>query len=160
MHKRGEILRVVRTWLSSVRTTHSPMLLLVGLTGSGKTRILRALAEQYGHRYLNLNLTLGQTLQRTGPQHLHTALTELAETIGPKTAPLLVDHIEVLFTPALRVDPLLFLHNLSRHRPLIVAWQGRYEPPRLTYAVPGHPEFREYLRPEQRWGIKIVSLGR
>ncbi len=160
MYDGHEVLPEIRTWLSFVRTAHSPMLLLVGPTGSGKTRMLRAVAEQHGHQYLNLNLTLGRLLQQKGSRRLYPVLTELTETIGAPTAPLLIDHIEILFAPALRLDPLPFLRNLSRRRPLIVGWPGMYVPPRLTYAVPGHPEFREYLHPERRWGIRIISLGR
>ena len=150
----------IRSWLSSVRTAHSPLLLLVGPTGSGKTRLLRSLAKECGYPYLNLNLALGRALQHRNLQHLHVALAELIETVGPEAEPLIVDHMEVLFAPALKLNPLPFLHNLSRHRPLIVGWLGRYTPPKLTYAVPGHPEFREYLHPERRWGIRIISLGR
>jgi len=136
------------------------MLLLVGPAGSGKTQVLRVLREQYSYTYLNLNLALSQALQGKGRHHLHAALAKQAGTLGAEAGPLLVDHIEVLFNPVLRLDPLSFLHDLSRHRPLIVGWPGVYVPPRLTYAVPGHPEFREYLHPERRWGIRIVSLGR
>ena len=160
MYEGHEVLSEIRTWLSSTRTAHSPLLLLVGPTGSGKTRMLRSLAGQYGCPYLNLNLALSQTLQYKRTWHLDAVLAELTETLSSEAEPLIVDHIEILFAPAVKLDPLPFLHNLSRHRPLIVGWLGRYTPPKLTYAVPGHPEFREYLHPERRWGIRIISLGR
>ena len=44
--------------------------------------------------------------------------------------------------------PAAALQGLSRNRTLIVAWGGNCEDGVLTYAEPGHPEYRRYERPE------------
>jgi len=54
------------------------------------------------------------------------------------TRPLLLDHVELLFAPFLRVNVLRLLRDLSRLGRLVVAWPGEYHGYRLTYARPGH----------------------
>jgi hypothetical protein len=63
---------------------------------------------------------------------------------------LALNNIELLFEPSLQQEPLALLQELSRNKSLIVAWGGSYnEQTRvLTYAEPGHPEYRRYERPE------------
>ena len=59
-----------------------------------------------------------------------------------------LDNIELLFDPALHQDPLVCLQGLSRNKTLIAAWGGNYVGGVLTYAEPGHPEYRRYERPD------------
>jgi len=151
-----ESLFQVRTWLSSVHTTHMPLLILAGPHGRGKTTVLRTLAEQDGYPCLNLNLALSRALLDVLPSRLPTAIPDvLRELIGTSGEPLLLDNIELLFAPSLRLDPLCLLRDLSRLRPLVVAWPGLYRDGKLTYARPGHPEYRIYSHPD----VSILPLG-
>ena len=36
------------------------------------------------------------------------------------------------------------LQGLARHRTVVAAWNGSIEGDYMTYAVPGHPEYRRY----------------
>jgi hypothetical protein len=56
----------------------------------------------------------------------------------------LLDNIEILFDPSLQQDPLRLLLNLSRNRTLVVSWNGQIKNNILSYAEPGHPEYRRY----------------
>lgn len=56
----------------------------------------------------------------------------------------LLNHNQILFEPNLRQDPLRLLQNLSRQKTIIVIWEGQVQGQYLTYAVPGHPEYRRY----------------
>jgi hypothetical protein len=108
--------------------------------------------------YLNLNLHLSQRLlELTGKQRPLRVRRSLAEIIDNHPGPTLaVDNIELLFEPSLHQDPLALLKELSRNKSLIVAWGGPYDDQRqvLTYAEPGHPEYRRYERP----GVNVVMM--
>lgn len=63
------------------------------------------------------------------------------------TPTILVD-IDLLFEPALELDPLHLLLGLSRSYPLVVLWPGRYQNNQLHYAVPEHSHYRFWHKPE------------
>ncbi|MBN2345393.1 MAG: BREX-3 system P-loop-containing protein BrxF, partial [Candidatus Aminicenantes bacterium] len=135
------------------------LVLLVGPVGSGKTPLLKALSRQHHTSTLNLNLALSQRLldltTRERPLRARRILEDLlAEHPGDTIA---LDNIELLFDPALQLNPLALLQQLSRQRTLVVAWGGTYDADHavLTYAEPGHPEYRRYEHPE---GMLITLL--
>lgn len=55
-----------------------------------------------------------------------------------------LDSIEVLFEPSLQQDPLGLLQALARNRAIVATWNGKAGNSHLTYAEPGHPEYRRY----------------
>ena len=57
---------------------------------------------------------------------------------------ILLDNIEIIFDVGLKQDPLRLLQGLSRNKTVIAAWNGTIVEDSLTYAVPGHPEYRRY----------------
>ncbi len=126
------------------------LLLIVGPTGSGKTRILKGLSRSKDIPYVNLNLALSQRLldvdHRERPLRVHHFL---ADVIDEQSADVVIlDNIELLFEPTLHQDPLACLQGSSRNKALIVSWGGKYVGSLLTYAEPGHPEYRRYDRPD------------
>lgn len=135
----------------------SPLTLVVGPHGAGKTRLLHLLAQQTGYPLYPLSLDLSRLLRQVAPeQRARQVSAVLRESIVAFSASvLLVDRIELLFAPVLQLDPLRLLRQMGRIRPLLVAWPGSYENDCLTYAAPGHPEFRAYHCP----GIPIFPLG-
>ena len=72
-------------------------------------------------------------------------LREITDEVGGD-APLLLDNLEVLFEPSLRVNPLNVTKLLAHSRRVIAAWPGELRNDRLTYASVGHPEHRDYSR--------------
>lgn len=128
------------------------LVLIAGLHGTGKTRLLKELSHQQNIAYLNLNLHLSQRLldltTKQRPLRVRRILAQIIDSY-PELA-LAVDNIELLFEPNLQQEPLALLQELSRNKSLIVAWGGSFDEQKrvLTYAVPGHPEYRRYERPE------------
>lgn len=140
---------VIQSLLASVESAkalYHRLVLLVGPVGSGKTSLLRLVAEKVGVRVVNVNLELSQALldvprgQRAfaAPRKLNDSLS------GRCDDPLLLDNIEMLFAPDLQLDPLRALQQLSRDRTVVAVWNGCCHAGRLTYAEPGHPEHRDY----------------
>ncbi len=148
------------------------LILVAGLNGTGKTRLLKAMCRQHSPQletpnskpetdpipYLNLNLHLSQRLlDLTAKERPLRIRRILAQIIDAHPEPILaLDNIELLFEPSLHQNPLALLQELSRNKSLIVAWGGPYDKQRrlLTYAEPGHPEYRRYERPE----VMVVTM--
>lgn len=135
----------------------SSLTLVVGPHGAGKTCLLRLLARQTGYPMYLLSLELSRALRQVPPEararQVSAVLRE--EVAALHSDVVLVDRIELLFAPALRSDPLRLLRQVGRLCSLVVAWPGSYENDCLTYAEPGHPEFRSYPHP----GLPIFPLG-
>ena len=136
--------------LPTLLTQYHRLLLIVGPIGSGKTPLLKALCQQQHVPYLNVNLALSQRLlDLTDKERPLRVRRLLADVIDEQAADIIaLDNLELLFDPTLHQDPLVCLQALSRNRTLVAAWGGNYEGGVLTYAEPGHPEYRRYDRPE------------
>ncbi len=119
--------------------------LLVGPLGSGKTPLIKKLAECLGSSIVNVNLQLSSELLAFSPRLRPFQVAPiLADLVESSSEPTLLDNIEILFDPALKLDPLRLLENLSRNRTVIASWQGSMIGGRLVYAEPDHPEYRSY----------------
>lgn len=148
----------LNTLLPTLPTQYYRLLLITGPHRTGKTRLLKELSRQQNLPYLNLNLHLSQRLldltTKERPLRVRRILAQIIDS-HPESV-LAVDNIELLFEPSLQQEPLALLQELSRNKSLIVAWGGSYDEQRrvLTYAEPGHPEYRRYERPD----VVVVTM--
>jgi hypothetical protein len=132
------------------------LVLVVGPAGSGKTPLVKELCRRHSFPYLNVNLALSQRLlDLTSKERPLRVRRLLDDAIGEQPGDaVILDNIELLFDPALQQDPLACLQALSRNRTLVASWGGAYTQDVLTYAEPGHPEYRRYERPD----VIVVAL--
>lgn len=133
--------------IGDINDLQSKLILLVGR--SGKTRLLRALARRLKAEPLNVGVTLGRRLAVTPVSNRGFATTELLRELTDNVggnSPLLLDNLEVLFEPSLKVNPLNVTRLLAHSRRVIAVWPGELRNDRLTYAGMGHPEHRDYSR--------------
>ncbi|MDI6600638.1 MAG: BREX-3 system P-loop-containing protein BrxF [Thermoanaerobacteraceae bacterium] len=121
------------------------LIIIVGAGGSGKTDILKSIADQCG-TYVNLGLALSEKLlEYPIEERAYKATDCLREILNSiEKEPLLIDNIELLFAPHLKLNPLSLLKHESRYRKIVAAWPGRFENDKLIYAEYGHPEYRTY----------------
>ncbi len=126
------------------------LVLAVGAPQCGKTGALRELRSSRGWPSLNVNLALCERLlELTRKQRALRVPRILAEMVdGLEGEVVLLDNLEVLFDSQLAQDPLRLLQGLARNRTVVAAWPGGYDGEILTYAEPGHPEWRRYRSPE------------
>ena len=68
----------------------------------------------------------------------------LAQTVSDKGQTVFLDNIEILFDVELKQDPLRLLQGLSRNLTVVASWNGTFGKGKLTYAEPGHREYRIY----------------
>jgi len=142
--------------LPDVGRQYHRLVLVVGPAGSGKTPLVKELCRRQSFPYLNVNLALSQRLlDLTTKERPLRVRRLLDDAIGEQPGDAVVlDNIELLFDPALHQDPLACLQALSRNRTLVASWGGAYAENALTYAEPGHPEYRRYERPE----VIVIAL--
>lgn len=52
-----------------------------------------------------------------------------------------LEHIEVLFTPSLEINPAACILKLCRNRKICYVWPGKIKDEQLIYEHPGNPEY-------------------
>ncbi len=138
------------------------LVLLVGETGSGKTGVLRDVADEFGTSVINVNLALSSELLELTAKQRSLRLPGILDAVvrgeGRGTdkapdclvphpsplAPVVLDNTEILFDKDLKQDPLRLLQGISRNRAVVASWNGTMTSGRLLYAETGHPEYRGY----------------
>lgn len=128
---------------------NSQLVLLVGPSHSGKTRLLRDLGTRLNVEPLNVGLVMGHRLAATPNNKRGFSANELLREIADKHwngAPLLLDNLELLFEPSLHVNPLDIVRRLAHSRRVVAVWPGELRGDRLVYAAMDHPEHRDYGR--------------
>jgi len=139
------MLTKIKRSLQTAEGLYHRLVLLVGETGSGKTGVLRDVAEEFRTSVINVNLALsGELLELTAKQRV-LRLPGILDQIADKSQSLLVlDNIEILFDKDLKQDPLRLLQGISRNRFVVASWNGTMNSGRLLYAETAHPEYRSY----------------
>jgi len=122
------------------------LLLVVAPSASGKTTALREVRDRTGAPLTNVSLELSRQMLELTERQRALRLPELVrECAGKDKGEMaLFDNTEIIFDVCLKQDPLRLLQNLSRNQNVVAAWNGAIEKDFLTYAVPGHPEYRRY----------------
>jgi len=122
------------------------LVLVVAPRGGGKTVALQEVVARTGVLVINVNLELSQRMLELTERQRSLRVPRLLEEItGQIERELIVlDNLGILFDVALKLDPLRLLQGLARHRTVVAAWNGSIEGDYMTYAVPGHPEYRRY----------------
>ena len=131
--------------ISGATELYYRLVLLVGLSGSGKTAMLERAGGDLQSDVINVNAALsGLLLDLTAKQRILRCSHLLAQITMAAGNPVLLDNIELLFDVQLKQDPLRLLQQLARNRSIVAAWNGVVENDKLTYAEPGRPEYRSY----------------
>lgn len=136
--------------LKNTDNLYHRLLLVVGRRNAGKTAALREISSRQGWPLVNINLTLSESLiNLTTPMRALKVDSLMNECIRKYDSEVvLLDNIEILFSPQLQTDPLRLLQGFARNQKLVAAWPGELKAKVMTYAEPGHPEFRRYENPE------------
>jgi hypothetical protein len=147
----------LRDRIADAATQYHRLVLLVGSPRSGKTAALNALATEAGWPRINVNLQLAERLLDLTQKQRAARVSALFDEVVKATPSIVVllDNIEMLFAVELAQDPLRLFQGLSRNRTIVVGWPGRFDGGALTYAEPGHREFKKYPNPQ----VLIVNAG-
>lgn len=136
--------------IASASSLYHRAIFLVGAGSDARSGALAELGGKHGWPVVNLGLAFSQQLLDVPRRHRAVSapqvLADLFDAV-PGDA-ILLDHIEVLFTPELAQDPVRLLQGLSRNRPLVVSWPGARDGTTLLYGDPGHPEYYKQAIPD------------
>lgn len=136
--------KIKRSLLAAEGLYHR-LVLLVGETGSGKTNVIRDIADDFGASVININLALSSELLELTARQRSLRLPGILDQIVDKAqSPVVLDNLEILFDMDLKQDPLRLLQGISRNRTVVASWNGTSTGGRLLYAETGHPEYRSY----------------
>ena len=114
------------------------------------------LVSAYGWPRLSVGGEVSAVLRVVPPARYPRAASRCIDANVGQMAPgpVLCTEIDVLFEPALKLDPLALLRQTSRQTALVVTWPGSYVDELLAYAAPEHGHYRAWHRP----GILVVRL--
>ncbi len=148
----GHIHRAVADFL---RTSHTCHLFVHREIRSLEDTAAR-LASDYGWPCLAVGRELGDALLAEPPQHRSRAARRwISARLGEMApGPVLCTGIDLLFEPALSLDPLRLFRDAGRTARLVIAWPGTYRDDILAYAVPDHSHYRTWRKPN----VSITTL--
>ncbi len=134
-----ELVEVIR----SAQSAYHKLVVIAGPSGSGKTKLLNQLANQLDMPVINLSLKLSERLLNLTRRQRRLKAEEIARDVidEPSQLSVCVDNTELLFDSTLRLNPLVFLQDISRNRLIVSTWNGKYDGKILTFGYGDHPDF-------------------
>jgi hypothetical protein len=143
--------------VGNLRSAANKLLILVAPPGAGKTQLVTKLASSFGLPVINIGKDASQQLLALTVRQRKLKVEEIIGNLirGTDHDVVCVDNTELLFDPALSLNPLGLLRNLARDRLVIATWNGMLEDTSLVYGYPDHPEyFKQTVH-----GFPIVSVS-
>ena len=151
------MLELLERIIGEIGDLNSKLVLLVGASRSGKTKLLRELGTKLNVEPLNVGLELGRRLTATPINKRGFSAGELLREIADKERtddPLLLDNLELLFEKGLQINPLDLIKRLAHSQRVVAVWPGELRGDRLIYADMSHPEHRDYSRD----GVVVLEI--
>jgi Cdc6-like AAA superfamily ATPase len=150
-----EIQEQIKKSIRDTNNLYQKLILLVGKSGSGKTKVLQEISEDLAAPMINVNLEISYRLLDLPVDKRASTLSRLFSQVinDSESEIVLLDNIEILFDKSLQQNPLALLQTNSKNKAMIAAWNGKIESERLIYAMPDHHEYRSY--PIEKTGITI-----
>ena len=143
--------------IDDIAAVHTKLVLLVSARGGGKTKLLGEFGLKLHIRPTNVGLELARRLVSTPGNKRGFSAGELLREIADKERnddPLLLDNLELLFEPGLRINPLDLIKQLAHSKRVVAVWPGELRGDRLIYADMSHPEHRDYSRD----GVVVLEI--
>lgn len=140
------------SYIETTRSLYYSLVLFVGQSGSGKTSLLRGLAENLDTEVININLEVSSKLLELTQKQRSLKLPEILGHVAANEKSLvIIDNIEILFDKSLQQDPLRLLQGMSRNKTILSSWNGQVAGNKLIYARADHPEYRSYKLEDLVW---------
>jgi len=125
----------------NVRSAHFRLVWLVGGSTVERSALLRRFADAESIPCLDVGRELSSALIEL-PASFRPASVEdcfSAMLDDQRETTICLDHLEILFEPSLRLQPVELVRNASRHHTLIASWPGVDEGNALVFGSADHP---------------------
>lgn len=133
---------VMKRW-EEIQNDEEKILFIVGGPGSGKSKIMRILAEEKGWRYLEAKDLIDEEFlelaRDTRPQMAKDVVCTALKSCHSEVV--LIDSVEVLFAPILNIEPIALLKAISQVHPIMVGWRGHLDGNTLYLEHRNNPKF-------------------
>lgn len=138
----NSITNPIQQELEKIQLYRHQMLIVAGKL---RLEVIKQFSRGIGVDPINLNLHLSEELLKLPVNRRGRKVIELINhLLAPRDNIIILEYIELLFLPELQIDPIRLFEDISRNNILIIEWNGNYENRTLSYAKPGHPEYRVY----------------
>lgn len=132
--------------LDTIRATQGAyykLTIIAGGARSGKTHLLKQVAAQLDLPLINFSLLLSQRLlsQNRRQRSLNAEAVAIEVIDEHLKSGLCFDDTELLFDSTLRLNPLVFLQDISRNRLIVATWNGVVTGGELRFGHTGHPDY-------------------
>ncbi|MCL4298470.1 MAG: BREX-3 system P-loop-containing protein BrxF [Anaerolineae bacterium] len=134
--------------IHTVSADRHKLVILLGTFNAGKTALLKNIASEINGKYVNLNLELTERLltlprrQYKDGVTAHKMVDVLCDELSPNQEPLLIDNIEILFSPELaKLNPIDTFKRMSRQRPIVLALPARRAGNYAEYSTLGQADY-------------------
>lgn len=157
MKESADALAQLEMLVDEISAVHTKLVLLVSARGGGKTKLLSEFGLKFHIRPTNVGLELARRLATTPFNSRGFSAGELLREIAdkePNDGPLLLDNLELLFEPGLRINPLELIKRLAHSKRVVAVWPGELCGDRLVYADMSHPEHRD----SSRDGVVVLEI--
>ena len=131
--------------------------ILAGGAQSGKTHWLKQVATELCLPTINLSLLLSQRLLNQNRRQRALNAEDVATEVIDENykSGLCLDDTELLFDSTLKLNPLVFLREITRNRLIVATWNGVVTGGELRFGQTGHPDF--FSQPVN--GFPVVSVA-
>ncbi len=119
------------------------ILFVVGGPGSGKSLLIRELAEQNGWKYLEANQLIEEEFLLVSRDERPSLVEDVIRRALSRsdTEVVIIDGVNVLFAPILNLEPLQLLRTISKTYPLVVGWRGHLDGDQLYLEHNNNPKY-------------------
>lgn len=129
--------------IRAMQSAYYKLTVIAGSARSGKTHLLKQVAASLDLPLINLSLLVSQRLlsqnRRQRSLNAEDAATEVVDE--HLKSGLCLDDTELLFDSTLRLNPLVFLQDISRNRFIVATWNGGITGGGLRFGHAGHPDY-------------------
>ncbi len=151
-----EMIKTVRKQLDAARAAGGGLVMVLPAAGADT---FRTLADDLDIRYINLSLELSRRLLDVPiPARSGRVFQELSSLLGSSATQVAVGHLGLLHLRELQMDAVRAMEQLARAQVVLAEWDGDYDGRALTYAEPGHGEYRRWDNP--RFPVVDLREGR